>query len=286
MSFKKAPIATVIILCTSLFVEVVHSATIQDDSFELNTSLPINSSFPVPISDGHWSGRNWGSTNKPTIVRTPVKTGKNAVSINTVGYSNGTYIYQDLLENTAINFTWKFSVYRKAGVNKISLIADWDRTRGYAVNVSSISLDDSGTTFVGWGKSTVLPFVFSKDCWHQVEITVNGALKRQTLTIDGEHIKSINTTGGITPAKTIIIGDTSGSAMHGDFVYDNVKIIPATVRGTVFWGTSHSVICKNVTQGTSITLPYTQQANWDCENSGLDINPGDSVEVLIMGIKN
>lgn len=60
---------------------------------------------------------------------------------------------------------------------------------------------------------------------------------------------------------------------------------PPVIRGTAPWGTSHSVVCENLTQNTVVTLPATSASAWNCEKAGLAINHGDKVTITIKGKK-
>ncbi|MFZ2726438.1 MAG: LamG domain-containing protein [Methylococcaceae bacterium] len=63
------------------------------------------------------------------------------------------------------------------------------------------------------------------------------------------------------------------------------QVNPPIIQGTAPWVTQHIVVCENITQNTSITLPSTNASTWDCEKSGLAINHGDEVIVTIKGKK-
>ncbi|ASF48310.1 LamG domain-containing protein [Methylovulum psychrotolerans] len=64
------------------------------------------------------------------------------------------------------------------------------------------------------------------------------------------------------------------------------SIIPPAIGGTVTWDGPHTVTCENVTQGTSVVIPSSTQAAWDCEASGLKFNHGDVSKVTIDGVKH
>ena len=63
------------------------------------------------------------------------------------------------------------------------------------------------------------------------------------------------------------------------------KVNPPVIKGSAPWGTTHSVVCRNVTTGDEVTLPGTKSSAWDCEKAGLEVRSGDQVEVTISGKK-
>lgn len=63
------------------------------------------------------------------------------------------------------------------------------------------------------------------------------------------------------------------------------KVNPPVIKGSAPWGTTHSVVCRNVTTGDEVILPGTKSSAWDCEKAGLEVRSGDQVEVTISGKK-
>jgi Concanavalin A-like lectin/glucanases superfamily len=60
---------------------------------------------------------------------------------------------------------------------------------------------------------------------------------------------------------------------------------PPQIRGASPWARPHTVTCNNITQATSLEIPLSSAATWNCEKAGLQINSGDVVSVTIEGNK-
>lgn len=60
---------------------------------------------------------------------------------------------------------------------------------------------------------------------------------------------------------------------------------PPQIRGASPWARPHTVTCNNITQATSLEIPLSSAATWNCERAGLQINSGDVVSVTIEGSK-
>lgn len=60
---------------------------------------------------------------------------------------------------------------------------------------------------------------------------------------------------------------------------------PPQIRGASPWARPHTVTCNNITQTTSLEIPLSSAATWNCEKAGLQINSGDVVSVTIEGSK-
>jgi len=60
---------------------------------------------------------------------------------------------------------------------------------------------------------------------------------------------------------------------------------PPSIKGSVGWGTAHTITCENLTQNTEVVIPSTEAFSWDCEKAGLPAQSGDTVEVKIRGTK-
>ena len=280
MPYQKTFIA-IVISASCIMTGQTHAEPIKNGGFELQTSIPVY--IDVPYSYGTWSSHYLGANLPPTIVTNPVKKGIQSLNINTMGSPHGSYVYQDLAETTTTNFIWKFSVFRRSGANVAELVANWDRSAGTSNTVSFLSFDDSGTRFIAWDTAQMLPFVLSKDRWHQVEVIANSASKQQTLLIDSKVIGNNVTERQMFPVQTILLGDLSSSAQQGDFVFDEVSVTPTTIRGTADWGVEHTVTCQNLTKGTKLVIPKTAATEWNCEDSGLAIDSADAVKVNITG---
>jgi hypothetical protein len=76
---------------------------------------------------------------------------------------------------------------------------------------------------------------------------------------------------------------TALTAKQVSAIYEEIS--SPTIHGTAPWGTSHTVTCRNLTQGTSLTLPATKVPAWDCEAAGLRFDPGDEARVTIDGLR-
>lgn len=60
--------------------------------------------------------------------------------------------------------------------------------------------------------------------------------------------------------------------------------LPEPVGGTTTGLSSVSVTCTNSTSGQSVTINLGNETAWDCESSGLQVNTGDSIEMVVTGI--
>jgi len=58
---------------------------------------------------------------------------------------------------------------------------------------------------------------------------------------------------------------------------------PEPVGGTAAGISAISVTCTNATSGQSISIGLGNAAAWDCESSGLQVNTGDSIEMVVIG---
>ena len=65
----------------------------------------------------------------------------------------------------------------------------------------------------------------------------------------------------------------------------SLYLLSNPIQGAVNWNTIHTVTCQNITQNTSVVIPKTKVAAWDCEKAGLPVNHGDKVKVTIDGTK-
>lgn len=55
------------------------------------------------------------------------------------------------------------------------------------------------------------------------------------------------------------------------------------VHGEVLSLGTHTVTCTNLKTGQSVTIPAAIKPNWDCEAAGLQVKPGQTVQVRING---
>ena len=128
-----------------------------------------------------------------------------------------------------------------------------------------------------------------------------------TLYVDGSKSKNISTTFGgwvspVTGNGLSLIGRYEAWNTYFAGALDDIRIYervlssaeiqalyyqanPPAIQGTAPWATAHTVTCENSTQGTTVTIPKTKAAKWDCEKAGLAVESKDKVRVIIDGSK-
>ncbi len=84
---------------------------------------------------------------------------------------------------------------------------------------------------------------------------------------------------------TISVAANEGSP-RGLPTYITIGPLLEPVGGTATGITAISVICTNSTSGQSVSIDLGVEKAWDCESSGLQVNAGDSVEMVVTGNAN
>jgi len=77
------------------------------------------------------------------------------------------------------------------------------------------------------------------------------------------------------------ISDTINTG--GLTLFVTVGSLSEPVGGTTTGLASTSVTCTNPTSGQSISINLGSEKTWDCESSGLQVNAGDSIEIVVNG---
>ena len=145
-------------------------------------------------------------------------------------------------------------------------------------------------------------YISNNSGWHHVAGTIDGSTAR--LYVDGRldsvtkkypSLKSFNSgliqigysdrltdqfVGGIDEVRIYNRALTAGEIRSL-----NYQGHPPTIKGSVGWGTAHTVTCQNITKNIEVTIPSTELLGWDCEKAGLPVQSGDAVEVRIKGTK-
>jgi len=125
----------------------------------------------------------------------------------------------------------------------------------------------------------------SPDIYLPSRVIINGKFFRLKGTEIADRTRgSIKFNGPFTgPDLSITMKYVSG----GGYIFvDEVQFVPApAIRGTAPWETAHIVTCQNITQNATITIPATKASAWDCEKSGLPVQPNDDIKVTIEGKK-
>ena len=84
---------------------------------------------------------------------------------------------------------------------------------------------------------------------------------------------------------TISVAANEGSAM-GLPLYITIGPLLEPVGGAATGITAISVTCTNSTSGQSVSIGLGSEKAWDCESSGLQVNSGDSIEMVVTGNAN
>lgn len=145
-------------------------------------------------------------------------------------------------------------------------------------------------------------FIANNSGWHHVAATING--KTQRLYVDGKLDMLIGNNALLPIFDRALIQIGYSDKLTDQFVgsIDEVRIYNRpltsseihtlyyqghypTIKGSVAWGTSHTVACQNITLDTMVTISETISSAWDCEQAGLVVQSGDKVKVTIEGTK-
>lgn len=184
-------------------------------------------------------------------------------------------------------------ILRKSGSveDKYLSLAGDERIHFYLYNCMS---------FIDLPSAVTVPF----DVWTHVAVTYDGAFAR--IYINGnpsglrETLASCNV--GDSTGNLVIGRSSSTATSYFQGPMDDVRIYQRTltateidqlyrltvkgkIEGTADWGTKHTVTCKNITQGTQVTIPATRRDDWNCERADLQFNSGDTVKVIIDGTR-
>jgi hypothetical protein len=139
--------------------------------------------------------------------------------------------------------------------------------------------------------------------WTHVAATYDGNFAR--IYINGQPSGSLVTSASCNVADSsgnFVIGGEASLVFLFQGAMDDVRVYQRTltateidqlyrqsvkgkIEGTADWGTKHTVTCKNITQGTQVTLPATKRDDWNCERADLQFNSGDTVKVIIDGTR-
>lgn len=195
---------------------------ISDGGFEAGSISYADA--PLPVCSTQWCA---ATGNMPVdFVNSPVHGGQKALRLDTSTSVRGRFVYQDIAQAGSC-FTLNFSVYRESGINSVALEANWDRgATGSSTNVSGVAFNDGAVTLAGWDAIATVNTPLTPGTWHNVIIETNGEKGTQALTIDGALVATISRGTNVDYAAptTLLMGDTSGSANHGNYLYDDVSI--------------------------------------------------------------
>lgn len=102
----------------------------------------------------------------------------------------------------------------------------------------------------------------------------------------------LNRTSGQT-VPIVLLGETSwdcgasgltvNSGDAVDMFVRGVRTGPDNVGGSVTGVNTLLAMCRNGTTGQTVTILLRGQASWDCQTSGLLVNPGDRVDMFVRG---
>jgi Concanavalin A-like lectin/glucanases superfamily len=142
------------------------------------------------------------------------------------------------------------------------------------------------------------------DVWTHVAVTYDGAFARIYINGNPSGLRETLASCNVNDSNgNLVIGRNSNAASnYFQGPMDDVRIYQRTltateidqlyrltvkgkIEGTADWGTSHTVTCKNITQGTQVTIPATKRDDWNCERADIDFNSGDTVRVIINGTR-
>ncbi len=84
---------------------------------------------------------------------------------------------------------------------------------------------------------------------------------------------------------TISIAASEGSPL-GLPTFITIGPLLESVGGTATGISAISVTCTNSTSGQSVSIGLGNEEAWDCESSGLQVNTGDSIEMVVTGNAN
>lgn len=154
------------------------------------------------------------------------------------------------------------------------------------------------------GASLVAKKAIPVNEWTHVAATYDGLTAR--IYVNGQLSSSKATVAGCNPADSngayLIAAENPGPTSFFQGAMDDLRIYqralssadvlqiyrdvyPPPIAGTATWGTQHTVLCENLSQGTSISIPSTKANAWDCEAAGLVVGSGDVVRVTIDGTR-
>ena len=84
---------------------------------------------------------------------------------------------------------------------------------------------------------------------------------------------------------TISVAASEGSPL-GLPIFMTIGPLLESVGGAATGISAISVTCTNSTSGQSVSIGLGNEEAWDCESSGLQVNTGDSIEMLVTGDAN
>lgn len=198
-------------------------------------------------------------------------------------HPSGQYLYATSGSNLLVIDTTTNSVVDSISINGggFSIAVHPDGNTVYVANPtnSSVSVVDANTNTMTATVSTSFPYDLavhpSGDFVYVTGFTSTGS--------DG--FVAVIDTASNQVTDTINVTANEGSAM-GLPLFVTIGPMLEPVGGAATGISAISVTCTNSTSGQSVSIGLGSEKAWDCESSGLQVNTGDSIEMVVTGNAN